>query len=101
MPEIQFVEEWATNTPIDWWNDCRKKLNKVIRRYNKWQTKKDFDAGYGIKLLALIRHGQDTIGSRDGGSGYRSLLDNMEKHILFVLDLDPMSETWLDHYEDW
>ena len=86
MPEIQLVEEWATNTPIDWWNDCRKKLNKVIRKYNKWQMKKDFDAVYGTKLLALVRHGKDTIGSRDGGSGYLEELDNMEKHILFVLN---------------
>jgi len=86
MPEIQLVEEWATDTEIDWWNDCRKKMNKVIRKYNKWQMKKDFDAAYGTKLLVLVRHGKDTIGSRDGGSGYLEELDKMERHILFVLE---------------
>ena len=84
MPNIQLIEEWPTNTRIAWWNDCRKKLNKVIRKYNKWQLKRDFDVAYGTELLALVRHGKNTIGSRDGGGGYKEELVRMEMHILSV-----------------
>jgi len=85
MLSFQLLEEWPTNTQIGWWNVSRGKLNKVIRKYNKWQLKKDFEVAYGIRLLAVIRHAKDTFGSQDGGGGYLEELVKMESFVVQVV----------------
>lgn len=87
MTEYRFVEEWATNTPIDWWNAGRAKLNPIIQTYNKWQID-GFCPEAAVKLRAQIICGQQTFASRDGGSGWHDELSGMlafvEQHIASV-----------------
>lgn len=75
-----FLEEWDENTEINWWNESRKKLNKIIRDFNQWQIN-GFDGGKMMKLLAKIEYGKQTIGSIDGGSGYMEELEKMETFV--------------------
>lgn len=75
-----YLEEWDENTGINWWNDGRKKLNKVIRKFNQWQIN-GMTEKKKIKLLSKIDHGKQTFGSWDGGSGYWDELDKMEDYI--------------------
>lgn len=78
MKEYRFVKEWDEDCDIQWWKECRIELNKIIKKYNKWQYKHDFDGKKALKLLALIEYGKQTIGNRDGGSGYLEELLGME-----------------------
>ena len=81
MPRIKFVDYWDEATKIGWWNKGRKRLNKVIRKFNKWQTDKAFDYTYGCKVLRHIEAEKQGIGARDGGSDYFKLLDEMERFV--------------------
>ena len=81
MKEYRFVKEWDEDTDITWWKESRIKLNKIIRKYNKWQYKHDFNPLKGLKLLAMIEYGKQTIGNIDGGSGYLEELEEMEKFV--------------------
>ena len=53
--ETNYIEEWDENTPIDWWNAGRKKLNKVIKKYNKWQ-RRGFKYHKGKKLQNKLKN---------------------------------------------
>jgi hypothetical protein len=75
-----FLEKWNENTDIDWWNDCRKELNIIIQTFNDWQLE-GFNYGDYIKLIALIEYGKQTIGERDGRSGYMEKLEEMEQFV--------------------
>jgi len=81
MTTIKFIDYWDENTEIGWWDDCRKRLNKVIRRFNKWQVEKGFDNQYGYKVLRHIEAEKQGIGARDGGSGYLEVLEEMEQFV--------------------
>ena len=79
--EYKFIKKWDENTSIDWWNECRKELNKIIDCYNNWQIEDDFSEEKAKIVLAKIEYGKQTIGSRDGGGGYWDELDEMEKFV--------------------
>ncbi len=79
--EYKFKNKWDETTSIDWWGECRKELNKIIDCYNTWQMEDDFDKEKAKLVLAKIEFGKQTIGSRDGGSGYWDELDEMEKFV--------------------
>ena len=79
--EYKFVKKWDENTNIDWWKECRIELNKIIDIYNTWQMEDDFDKDKSKLVLAKIEYGKQTIGSKDGGSGYWDELDEMEKFV--------------------
>jgi hypothetical protein len=79
--ETLFLEEWSETTGINWWNEGRKKLNKIIRKFNKWQRVHDFDPEKSRKLLSRIEEGKQTIGAKDGGSGYLEELEKMESFV--------------------
>ena len=32
-----YLEEWDEHTGISWCNESRKKINKIIRKFNQWQ----------------------------------------------------------------
>lgn len=81
MKEYRFVGKWDENCDIQWRKECRIELNKIIKKYNKWQYKHDFDRKKALKLLTLIEYGKQTIGSRNGGSGYLEQLLDMEKFV--------------------
>ncbi len=78
--EYKFKEKWDENTDINWWKESRIELNKIIEIYNNWQIE-----GCGsIRakfLLTKIEYGKQTIGARDGGSGYFDELDEMETFV--------------------
>lgn len=79
--EYKFKIKWDEDTDITWWKTSRIELNKIISEYNAWQIDHDFDMSLVKPLLAKIEYGKQTIGSRDGGSGYWDELDEMEKFI--------------------
>jgi len=64
---------------------CRIELNKIIECYNTWQMEDDFDIEKSKLVLAKIEYGKQTIGSRDGGSGYMEELEKMEEFVKSVI----------------
>ena len=78
--EYCFIDEWNEHVPINWWKESRKKLNKIIHKFNLWQIK-GFRDDKVRELLALIEWGKQTIGSQDGGSGYMEELEKMEHYV--------------------
>lgn len=78
--KYSFKKRWDENTNIDWWKESRIQLNKIIDEYNYWQID-GFNIERGMDVLAKIKHGKETIGSQDGGSGYMEELEEMEKSI--------------------
>lgn len=82
MEEYRFVKEWnESDTTISWQIDARKILNKIIRKYNKWQYKHNFHPLKGMDLLVKIEFGKQVIGTMDGGSGYLEELEGMEMFV--------------------
>lgn len=81
----KFVKRWDEDTTITWWKECRIELNKIIDSYNAWQIDDDFDIEKSKRLLAKIEYGKQTIGSRDGGSGYMEDLEQMEEFVRSVI----------------
>lgn len=82
MPEIVLFEKRNEDTDIDWWRESRKKLNKIIKRFNKWQTKHNFNRQKSEILLARIELSINTIGKQDGGAFYLEELEKMRDHVL-------------------
>jgi hypothetical protein len=76
--EYKFKEKWDENTGIGWWDECRKEINKIIDCYNTWQMEGNFSREDARLVLAKIEYSKQTIGSRDGGSGYLVELIEME-----------------------
>ncbi len=79
--ECKFKSKWDETSPIGWWNECRKELNKIIDCYNTWQMEHNFSEEKSKEVLVKIEYGKQTIGSRDGGSGYWDELDEMEQFV--------------------
>lgn len=79
--KFMFLEKWDENTEINWWNECRKKQNKIIDIFNEWQLN-GFVEKDAMYVYASIEHGRQTHGSRDGGSGYLKELDKMKKFVM-------------------
>jgi len=79
--KMYLIDEIEVDTNINWWNENRRKLNKVIRKFNNWQTVDKFDEYEKDVVLAMI----DTC-RRDGGDKSFSewqydILNDMEKFI--------------------
>ena len=83
---MERLEEWNENTGIKWWAEARKKLNKVIRKYNKWIVNDTMDIERTSKLLTKINRelGKDYI-NQDGGSGYKKELAGMHHNVRLQL----------------
>jgi hypothetical protein len=77
----KFVQKWDEDVEISWWKESRIELNKIIEAYNNWQIYGNCDIEGSRVILAMIEYGKQTIGSQDGGSGYWSELDGMEKFV--------------------
>lgn len=54
MPKLHLIELAPVNTSIDWWNQNRKRINKVIQKFNDWQTEDRLDVYEKDVLLAMI-----------------------------------------------
>lgn len=75
-----FKQKWDEDVPIDWWKESRIELNKIIDAYNYWQIE-GFSRDKAIQILGFIEYGKQTIGSKDGGSGYLEELEDMERFV--------------------
>lgn len=80
MITYKFLEEWDEDVGVTWWKTSRTKLNVIIRMYNQWQID-GFPDSEKQKLLANIEFGIQTIGSQDGGLGYREELQKMRDFV--------------------
>jgi hypothetical protein len=77
---MEKIEEWDENVNIDWWKESRIKLNKVIRKYNKWVDRHSEDKIKTDKLLVKIdKHLEKHYCNQDGGSGYKEALNEMKE----------------------
>jgi hypothetical protein len=78
--------EWNENVGISWWKEGRVKLNKVIRKYNKWIDLFQDDKVKTAKLLVKINeHLQMHYSNQDGGSGYKEELMKMKQNVEEIL----------------
>jgi hypothetical protein len=74
---------WKENVNITWWKESRTKLNKIIRKYNKWVEFHSDNKIKTAKLLAKInKHLEMSYCNTDGGSGYKEELEKI-KAIVF------------------
>lgn len=72
---MEKIKEWDENVEIEWWKEGRIKLNKVIRKYNKWVKKYTDDDIKTSKLLKKInKHLKKDYCNKDGGSGWKDEL---------------------------
>ncbi len=81
MENYRFVTLWDEDTNIDWQKKSRIELNAIIKFYNTWQMEYNFDADKATIVLAKIVYGKQTIGAKDGGSGYLEELEKMEEFV--------------------
>ena len=54
MPKLYLMELLPLNTNIDWWDENRRRINKVIQKFNDWQTEDRLDSYEKDVLLAMI-----------------------------------------------
>jgi len=74
------IEEWDTTLcEIYWWKEGRTKLNKVIRKYNKWVRENSDDLVKTAKLLDKINDNLEMhYCNQSGGSGWKEELLTMK-----------------------
>ncbi|MFT6125822.1 MAG: hypothetical protein ACJAVA_000264 [Flavobacteriaceae bacterium] len=83
---MEKLEEWNENTGITWWTEARKKLNKIIRKYNKWIVNDTMDIKRTSKLLTKINLDLcKDYSNQDGGSGYKKELAGMHYNVRLQL----------------
>ena len=86
--QMEKIEEWNENESITWWREARIKLNKVIRKYNKWVDLHSENKDKTVKLLSKInKHLQMHYCNQDGGSGYKDELQKMKYIVEGVLGI--------------
>ena len=79
---MEEIKEWDENVDISWWKVGRTKLNKVIRKYNKWVRKHTEDEVKTTKLLVKIeKHLKKDYCNNDGGSAYKEELLKMKENV--------------------
>ena len=79
MREYKFIKEWDESSEITTWRANRIVLNKIIRKYNKWQYKHEFNGEKAIKVLARIEYGIQTIGGES--DSYMDTLVEMKEFV--------------------
>jgi hypothetical protein len=79
---MEKLKEWNENVGIDWWKEGRTKLNKVIRKYNKWIDKHSGNKVKTLKLLEKINEDLEKhYCNQSGGSGWKEELLEMKSVI--------------------
>jgi len=79
---MEKINEWDENVGISWWKEGRTKLNKVIRKYNKWVEFHSKNEIKTAKLLTKInKHLKMDYCNQDGGSGYKEELETMKSNV--------------------
>lgn len=75
---MEKLKLWYENSPISWQKESRKKLNKVIKKYNYWITNNSSSIKKTAKLLVRIKKDlKSHYANQDGGSGYKEDLEVM------------------------
>lgn len=83
MITLTFVNEWPVHgTSIAWQQEGRRRLNIVVRLYNRWQVeagkRQFFDTSGALEVLALVEEGKQTWARQDGGESWLVELDRIE-----------------------
>lgn len=79
---MEKIIEWDENINISWWKESRIKLNKVIRKYNKWIEYHSENKIKTEKLLIKInKHLLMDYCNQDGGSSYKGELEKMKYNV--------------------
>lgn len=80
------IEEWNENVGVGWWKEGRKKLNKVIRKYNHWVVcDTDNNVKTTILLVKIYKNLKMSYCNQDGGSGWYEELDKMKTTVEYIL----------------
>jgi hypothetical protein len=77
---MKIIEELDVNTPIDWWNDNRSKLNAVIRLFDAYQLvqNQNMQAVLLAKIISVREWGK----SHNFSEWQYNLLNDMEQCVL-------------------
>ncbi len=67
---MNIIQEWPTNTGIEWQDAGRKRLNILIQRYNEIECSR-------AHLALDIEAAKHDFASQDGASGWREEMDRM------------------------
>lgn len=79
FPMMNKKDEWYENTSISWWRESRKKLNKVIRKYNTWIDEGADSLTKTAKLLEKIKKNlKMDYCNQEGGNNYWEELNDMK-----------------------
>jgi hypothetical protein len=79
--KIKLIEPLETNTDVTWWNINRKRINKVIKLFNEWQTIHKFD-DFEAKVVKAHIVSCRKLGSKEWFSSWRfDLLNEMDNFI--------------------
>lgn len=79
--KLHIIEELEVNTGIDWWDENRRRINKVISEFNNWQTKSRFDEFEKQVVLARIEACRKYGNEHDFSDWQYDLLNEMETFI--------------------
>ena len=75
-----YFDERSETSPIDWWNEERKKLNVIIRSVNKW-TLDGCPEDRVARLLRQIDMGLQTFAAPGCGGDWGDDLLEMQSYI--------------------
>ena len=85
---IKLMEELDIDTPIEWWNENRRKINEVIRMFNEWQIDHRQDEYNAELVLAKVKSLRDwnKSGNKEFNDWQIDILDNVENHVVKVIE---------------
>jgi hypothetical protein len=78
---IKLIEELDINTDIEWWNNNRKRLNKVIYAFNEWQTIHKFDKFEKEVVIARVKACREYGEEHEFSNWQFEILDDIENWI--------------------
>jgi hypothetical protein len=78
--EDTYFDEWSETSPIEWWNEGRKKLNVLIRMANDW-TLNGKPEEEKTMMLRKIDMGKQTFAKQEENGGWWEELEKIEKYV--------------------
>jgi hypothetical protein len=76
----KYFDEWPENTPIQWWNEGRQKLNRVIRIVNRWTL----DGRPSERRDRILRHvdmGEQVLAGTGADGDWLEVLADMKRYV--------------------
>lgn len=84
---MEMIREWDENVSISSWKEGREKINKVIRKYNKWVCNYLDDRDQTFKLLNKInKHLMKPYSNSGQGTSWREELLLMKSNAMKVMN---------------